>query len=77
MNKALVTIINMISIVFITLILILIGCEGSDVKNDIDGTVEEFAGKKKVEQMKDMEKSIGEIQDKQTDRLNRLDNSNE
>jgi hypothetical protein len=41
----------------------------------VDNTVEEFAGKKKVDQMKTMERDIGEIQDQQDDRLKQLDDT--
>ena len=54
-------------------ILTLAGCEGSDTREQVDNTVEEFTGKKKVDQMKDMEKSIGKIQDQQSDKLKELD----
>ena len=49
------------------------GCKGSDTREAVDNTVEEFAGKEKVDQMKQMERDIGEIQDQQTDRLKVLD----
>ena len=53
---------------------LLTGCKGSDTREAVDDTVEEFAGKKKVDQMKKMEKDVGELQDQQSDRLNQLDN---
>jgi hypothetical protein len=49
------------------------GCEGSDSREQVDNTVEEFAGKKKVDQMKAMERDIGDIQDQQSDRFKELD----
>ena len=66
-NKVLITILLSSFILFT-------GCKGSDTREKVDSTVEEFAGKKKVDQMKDMKQSIGKIQDQQSDRLNQLDN---
>lgn len=54
-----------------------IGCKGSDTREAVDDTVEELAGKKKVDQMKKMEKDIGKIQDKQSDRLKEMDNTDD
>lgn len=48
-------------------------CKGSDTREEVDDTVEEFAGKKKVDQMKKMEKDVGELQDQQSDRFKDLD----
>lgn len=60
-------------IIFLSALVLCTGCKGSDTREKVDSTVEEFAGKKKVDQMKDMERSIGKIQDQQSDRLNQLD----
>jgi hypothetical protein len=49
------------------------GCKGSDTREEVDSTVEEFAGKKKVDQMKEMEKSIGKIQNQQSERFHQFD----
>ena len=65
---------NYLIIIFLSALVLCAGCKGSDTREKVDSTVEEFAGKKKVDQMKDMEKSIGKIQDQQSDRLNELDN---
>jgi hypothetical protein len=54
-------------------ILALAGCEGSDTREQVDNTVEEFTGKKKVDQMKDMEKSVGQIEDLQSEKLKEMD----
>jgi hypothetical protein len=62
---------------FITMIIIVLfmsftlfsGCKGSDTREKVDDTVEELAGKKQVDQMKKMEKDIGTITDKQSDRM--------
>lgn len=40
----------------------------------MDDTVEEFAGKKKVDQMRKMENDVEKLQEEQTDRFNQLDN---
>jgi hypothetical protein len=62
------------SILFIILILpMLSGCKGSETREKVDDTVEEMAGKKKVDQMKKMEKNISDISEKQTERMNDLD----
>jgi hypothetical protein len=51
-----------------------IGCKGSDTREAIDDTVEELAGKKKVDQMKKMENGVEDIQNQQSNRLEQLDN---
>jgi hypothetical protein len=62
------------SILFVILILpMLSGCKGSETREKVDDTVEELAGKKKVDQMKKMEKNISDISEKQTERMNDLD----
>jgi hypothetical protein len=66
---------------FITIIIIVIfvsfplfsGCKGSDTREKVDDTVEELAGKKQVDQMKKMEKDIDTITDKQSDRMDDVD----
>ena len=63
---------NAIIIGFSLLFLLCSGCKGSDSREEVDNTVEEFAGKKKVDQMKALEKNIGEIRDQQSDRLENL-----
>jgi hypothetical protein len=62
-------------IAFLLVFLSFNGCKGSDTREAVDNTVEEFAGKTKVDQMKHMERNIGEIQDQQTDRLKMLEQS--
>ena len=64
-------------IIFLSALVLCTGCKGSDTREKVDSTVEEFAGKKKVDQMKDMERSIGKIQDQQSDRLNELDSTDD
>jgi hypothetical protein len=66
---------KMIIIGSLSAFLVFTGCKGSDTREKVDNTVEEFAGKKKVDQMKTMERDIGEIQDQQDDRLKQLDDT--
>lgn len=49
------------------------GCEGSEPREQIDDTVKELSGQKKVEQMDQMKKDIGAIQSQQEDRLKQLE----
>jgi hypothetical protein len=58
---------------FLLAFLAFTGCGGSDTREEVDSTVEEFAGKKKVDQMKEMERDLGEIQNQQSERLEELD----
>ena len=48
------------------------GCKGSDTREKVDDTVEEFAGKKQVDRMKEMQKDIGNITEKESERMNDL-----
>ena len=48
---------------------------GSIASFAMDREVEEFSGKKKVDQMKAMERNIGEIQNQQSDRLKQRDDT--
>ena len=68
---------KMIMVGLLLTLLALTGCKGSDTREQVDGTVEEFAGKKKVDQMKAMERDIGDIQDQQSDRFKELDDMDE
>ena len=56
--------------------LLISGCENTETRNQVDDTVEELAGKKKVDQMKAMKEEIGNIQTKQDDRLKQLEDAN-
>jgi hypothetical protein len=58
---------------FLLVFLAFTGCKGSDTREEVDNTVEELAGKKKVDQMKTMERNIEEIQNQQSDRSKQLD----
>ena len=53
------------------------GCKGSETREKVDDTVEELAGKKQVDQMKKMQKDIGEIADKNLDKYKELDETGE
>ncbi len=53
------------------------GCKGSDTREEVDNTVEQFSGKKKVEQMKVMERHIGEIRNQQSDRFKELEDADD
>ncbi len=45
------------------------GCEGSEPRNQVDDTVKELSGQKKVEQMDKLKMDIGAIQTRQDDRM--------
>jgi hypothetical protein len=62
---------------FLLVFLAFTGCKGSDTREEVDNTVEEFAGKKKVDQMKTMERNIEEIQNQQSDQSKQLDDIDE
>jgi hypothetical protein len=53
------------------------GCEGSDTRQDVDNTVEEFSGKTKMEQMKVMERDIEGIRNQQSDRFKELEDTHD
>jgi hypothetical protein len=55
--------------------LIFCGCEGSEPREQVDDTVKELSGQKKVEQMDKMKKDLDAIDKKQADRLKQLDES--
>ncbi|MCB2169902.1 MAG: hypothetical protein KQI78_19750 [Deltaproteobacteria bacterium] len=50
-------------------VLLMVGCEGTESRNQVDDTVEELAGKKQVDQMKAMKEDLDQIQTQQDDRL--------
>lgn len=49
------------------------GCKGSDTREKVDDTVEELAGKKQVDRMKEMQKDIGDITEMDSERMDDLD----
>ncbi|MFC1813571.1 hypothetical protein ACFL03_12875 [Thermodesulfobacteriota bacterium] len=67
----------------LTLILVLFtflavsGCEGTDTREQVDDTVEELAGKKKIDQMNQMKKDINKAAQQQADRFEKTDESAE
>lgn len=50
-------------------LLVLVGCEGSETRGNIDDTVEKFSGKEQIEQMEKIKKDVQESMDKQAERL--------
>jgi gas vesicle protein len=58
--------------VMLSAALLMAGCEGTETRNQVDDTVEELAGKKKVDQMKAMKEDLNQIQTQQEDRLKQL-----
>ena len=66
----------MVVMAALSIALLMSGCEGTETRNEVDDTVEELAGKKKVDQMKAMKEDLEEIQNQQTDRLKQLDDAN-
>ena len=65
----------------LTLVLVLItfpvilGCEGTDTRKQVDDTVEELAGKKNLDRMDKMKKTINKAQQQQADRYKKIDES--
>ena len=51
----------------------LMGCKGTETREEIDDTVEELAGKKNIDRMEEMKKAMGKIEEQQTDRLEQFD----
>ena len=68
---------NMVITLIMASFLFLPGCKGSDTREKVDDTVEELAGKKKVDQMKKMEKQIGDIADQQAKKIKDLEEESE
>jgi gas vesicle protein len=58
--------------VMLSAALLMAGCEGTETRNQVDDTVEELAGKKQVDQMKDMKEDLEQIQTQQAERLKQL-----
>jgi len=56
--------------------LLMSGCEGTETRNQVDDTVEELAGKKKVDQMEAMKEDLEDIQNQQADRIKQLNDAN-
>lgn len=66
----------MVVMAILSTVLLISGCEGTETRNQVDDTVEELAGKKKVDQMKAMKEELGNIQTQQDDRLKQLKDAN-
>ncbi len=63
------------SLVLLTMFafLLLSACKGSETREKVDDTVEELAGKKKVDQMKKMEGQINKVSDRQAEKIEELE----
>jgi hypothetical protein len=67
----------------LTLVLVLfaflavLGCEGTDTREKVDHTVEELAGKKNLDRMDQMKKTINNAQKLQEDRYKKTKESAE
>jgi len=66
----------MVVMAALSIALLVSGCEGTETRSEVDDTVEELTGKKKVDQMKAMKEELGNIQTQQEDRLKQLDDAN-
>jgi hypothetical protein len=53
------------------------GCEGSETREQIDGTVKEFAGKKNIDRMDQMKKDLHKARQQQADRFEKTEESAE
>jgi hypothetical protein len=51
------------------------GCEGTDTREKVDDTVEEFAGKKNLDRMEQMKKDIGTAREQQEERVKKTEES--
>lgn len=63
---------------YLTLVLVLCaflavaGCEGTETREKVDDTVEELAGKKDLDRMEQMKKTINKAKEQQTDRYKKI-----
>ncbi|NLD39157.1 MAG: hypothetical protein GX654_20060 [Desulfatiglans sp.] len=73
MLKHTIKIFTMLIIILTLVITMFPGCKGSDTRDKVDDTVEELAGKKQVDRMKEMERDIGNITEKESERMDGLD----
>jgi hypothetical protein len=53
------------------------GCEGTDTREKVDDTVEELAGKKNLDRMDKMQKTIDKSQQQQLERYKKTEESAE
>ena len=66
---------------YLTMVLVLFaflaiaGCEGSKTREQVDDTVEELAGKKNLDRMDQMRKTINKAQQQQEERFKKTEES--
>jgi len=53
------------------------GCEGTETREQVDDTIKELAGKKKLDRMDQMKKDINKARQQQADRFKKTDESAE
>jgi len=53
-------------------LLVFSGCEGTETRNQADDTVEELAGKKQVDRMKEIKEELEHIQSQQAQRIDQM-----
>ena len=58
-------------------VLAIAGCEGTDTREKVDDTVEELAGKKNLDRMDRMKKTLNKAQEQQQDRYKKTEESSE
>jgi outer membrane murein-binding lipoprotein Lpp len=63
---------RLIAVLVIPSLLVLSGCEGTETRNRVDDSVEELAGKRQVERMKEMKKNLEDIQSQQAQRIDQM-----
>jgi outer membrane murein-binding lipoprotein Lpp len=65
-----------LTLVFVLLAFLAIaGCEGTDTREKVDNTVEELAGKKNLDRMDKMKKTINKAQQQQLERFKKTEES--
>ena len=64
-------------IVVVFAFLAIAGCEGTDTRERVDDTVEELAGKKNLDRMDKMKKTINKAQQQQQERFKKTNESAE
>jgi hypothetical protein len=60
-------------VIVISFFLAMTGCERTETREKVDDAVETLAGKKNMDQMKEMEKEVEGIQGRQDERLKQLE----
>ena len=66
---------NLTLVLVLCSFLAIAGCEGTDTREQVDDTVKELAGKKKLDQMDQMKKDINKAAQQQADRFKKTDES--